>query len=388
MIIKVTLTTIGANHTTFRLRSDSDNYASILESGVTKAQLFSGHSIEIPNDATILRIESESLDCSASLDVTIETANIIGDYSVVGFGQYAGGSNSSLHSTDGNVFDWGINRSPGIENYDQMIIDISGTKVLTKTGRLSGDGGLSWETTPGGVASGYVRVFGGSEDFSKLVRVVQTSGTSSKIEYSSNLGDSFSTIKTFGGSRNISIGIVSKNGETMYTEDSYTEGSLTVYEGIGSSLVSRAVRLNFDYRRIMKLATSYTGNVSVAVDRVGRVYISHNYFNTWFTPGGITGSFLVTSGFRAACCSSDGQIIYIINNGGLHRSNDRGVTFTVISAIANVGHNMECSNDGVYVTIIDSNYDFLMSTNSGGNFTGYPQSPNPNQSIATLRIHG
>ena len=72
MTVLITLTTAGTDTGPFNLYSNSDGFVSAFETGVTKASLLSGYpSSVVPDDATIVRIVSDSVYCTNSIDISI-----------------------------------------------------------------------------------------------------------------------------------------------------------------------------------------------------------------------------------------------------------------------------------------------------------------------------
>lgn len=74
MTALITLTTAGADTGPFDLFSDSDGYTSAFETGVSKVSLLAGYaSALVPDFTTIVRIRSNNVLCTNSLDIPLET---------------------------------------------------------------------------------------------------------------------------------------------------------------------------------------------------------------------------------------------------------------------------------------------------------------------------
>ncbi len=72
--VLITLAIAGSNTGPFDLYSDEDGYVTPFETGVTKVDLLAGYtSILVPDDATIIRVQSDSEDCENYTDLTIQT---------------------------------------------------------------------------------------------------------------------------------------------------------------------------------------------------------------------------------------------------------------------------------------------------------------------------
>lgn len=72
MIVTITLTTAGADTGPFNLYSDVDGYTSAFETGVSKAALLAGYTSSlVPNGTTIIRVMSNSPQCTNFIDIVI-----------------------------------------------------------------------------------------------------------------------------------------------------------------------------------------------------------------------------------------------------------------------------------------------------------------------------
>lgn len=189
MIVFLKLTTAGIDSGPFDLYSNSDEYFEPFEENVSRDSLTTGYSTDVPDNATIVRIESTG-DCISSVDITLRDL----DCNLEGYTGEITSTSTSTTTTTTTAYSVGQAAFGGIIGYVLQLGDpgyVAGVQkgLVVATTDIAGGGqwGCSGITIPGanGIAIGT-----GQQNTIDIVNGCNTGGIAARLchNYSITVG--------------------------------------------------------------------------------------------------------------------------------------------------------------------------------------------------------